>query len=162
MKRTTIFIAILVCVMSFCSCNNADKSEKTYVKPPVLTVECGDKQVTTLLGTHTWNWTDLNGRGQGIASDHPHPLNIKEHVPVLNAVEKEATLQFEDAPDTVSVVCWSDEHWNDTTADGEEIAAIENSFKLRNGCYIYQVRANWNDKTKHNGEATYSFYAELK
>lgn len=162
MKRKILFIAILVCIISLCSCNSINKSEKTYDKPPVLTVECGDNQVTALLGTHTWNWTDSDGRGQGIASDHPHPLNIKEHVPVLNAVKKETTLQFEDSPNTVSVVCWSDEYWNDTSDDGEEIAVNENSFKLKYGGYIYQVRAKWNDKTSHNGEATYSFYAELK
>lgn len=162
MKRITVFIAILVCVVAFCSCNNTTKTDKICDKPPVLTVKYGDEQINALLGTHTWNWTDIDGTVQGVASDHAHPLNIKEHVPVINTNEREAVLHFEDAPDTVSVVCWSDDCWNNASADSEEIVVTNNSFELKQGGFIYQIMAKWNDKTKHNGEATYSFYAVLK
>ena len=72
-------------------------------EPPQLTVTCRGQAVTAWRGTHSWHRTDLFGAGEGTASDSPHPLDVLEELPVLEADPGEPVLlSFPVRPDDIT------------------------------------------------------------
>ncbi len=147
-------------------------------EPPALTVVCGDKTVEALRGTTSWIYQNEDGTSTGINVDSMHPLQAKEYMTPLDLIPTpisaidplKAYLQWNTIPDKVSVHCWNEEYWGQSTAEYEEIPVsilmtdsnIETapiiSVELKDGNYIYEVVAEWNSTEKYNGTAYYSFY----
>ena len=133
-------------------------------EPPVLSVVSDETAVTALLGTYSWQRKNIDGTFTGIEADSPHPLDCKELLsPPLETPEATAMLRFTENPDRiVSVQCWSDDHWSNLSADGEDVILNENTIELKSGGYIYEVVAQWDADSGYGGTAHYSFYATAK
>ena len=129
-------------------------------EPPVLSVVSDKTAVTALLGTYSWQRNNRDGTFTDIEADSPHPLDCRELLsPSLETSEATATLRFAEDPDQiVSVQCWSDSHWSNPSAVGEDVTRHENTIELRSGGYIYEVVARWDTDSGYGGTAHYSFY----
>ena len=142
-------------------------SEDTVVvleQPPVLTVVSDETATAALLGTYSWQRENADGTWTHWLADSLHPLDCRELLsPPLETWETTATLRFVEEPDQiVQVQCWSDSHWFDTSAAGEEVVFSGNTIDLKSGGYIYEVTARWDTDSGYGGTAHYSFYVEAK
>lgn len=153
-------------------------------EPPVLTLKNGGKRVTALTGTYSWEYQNPDGTFTGIEVDSLHPLDSREMMPelVISQVEETgeipfyAILQFEGAPDEVSVSYWEESCWNEVSAKSKEIEVRRTKVTLENGSKtvihfnidlqeengIYEVAARWNSSEEYSGTAYYSFCTSMQ
>lgn len=150
MKKRVYMLVTLLFILTLTGCGG-----ETLTSPPALTVECGNASIEAWLGTYSWTYRASFGSFRGVESDSAHPLDCKDSLPVLEAESSTVVLRFAETPDSISVRCWSDDHWSDPSAESEEIAANGNGIELRSGGYIYEVYAKWSSQ----GSAHYAFYA---
>lgn len=54
-------------------------------------------------GTTSWHYMNPDGTSTGIEADSLHPLTAKEYMPVLPAAGGDARLEFDIAPDEITV-----------------------------------------------------------
>lgn len=129
------------------------------VKPPALYVESAGVSVEALLGTYSWHYPNPDGTATGINADSPHPLDCRDMLNPIQAPGATVTLRFAEEPFAVkSIRCWSDAHWNDSSAADEELTAKGYELELKPGGWIYEVLAEWNE-AEYGGTASYVFYA---
>lgn len=152
---------IVVSIVSLCACSG-DSEENILKEPPELTVTSDKTSFTALKGTYSWQYPNGAGNSVHVEADSPHPLECKEYFEPLETTGTTATLEFSVEPDTIlSVQCWSDEHWDDYSAIGEDVMINGNEIELKSGGYIYEVRAEWNTENGYGGGiAYYSFYLQ--
>ena len=113
----------------------------------------------------------------GIESDSLHPLQSKEYMPSLHLTRStlshiepfSAYLQFETVPNQLTVCCWSVEQWDHIDAESEAVAVSKYDgeadqpvfqIPLKEGSFIYEVVATWENAEAYGGTAHYSFYTE--
>ncbi len=131
-------------------------------KPPLLTVISDEDAHDALLGTYSWWYENGDGTSADIEVDHAHPLDCEAWLPPLETTSPTAVLHFAEEPDRiVSIRCWSDDNWSDSTAESEDITVMGNEIELKIGGYIYEVTAKWNNENGYGGTAYYSFYVKL-
>lgn len=155
-----------------------DRNIAVLKEPPMLTVVYGDTTGEALRGTTSWNYQNEDGTDVSLESDSMHPLQAKEYMTPIDLIPShissahsfEAFLQWDTAPDRISVSCWSEEFWNQPAAASEEIPVnmfmIDSNFEtkpvisieLKDGNYIYEVVSEWTGSEKYGGTARYSFY----
>ncbi|MBD5098605.1 MAG: hypothetical protein HDT35_03485 [Clostridiales bacterium] len=127
--------------------------------PPKLNVVCGDDSLTGGSGNYTWKVDLGNGLTSGTNACGLHPLDFRE-APSLTTAEGRAKLSFAGSPDRVSVVCWPDSEWGNTSAASQECLVARSSLTLdyeialNQGGWIYEVSASWDGY----GTASYVFY----
>ena len=133
-------------------------------QPPVLTVVSDETAMTALLGTYSWQRKNADGSVTSVEADSPHPLDCRELLsPPLETAETTAVLRFTEEPDEiVSVQCWRDSHWSDTSAAGEDIVCRGAAIDLKPGGYVYEIVARWDPDSGYGGTARYSFYITAK
>lgn len=170
MKKWMAIALALVIGLAWAGCANTAEDTDTAVlkEPPALMVVCGDQSVEALRGTTSWMYENEDGTSEGINSDSLHPLQAKEFMTLLelpadaSADQLEASLQWDVAPDQVSVHCWEEACWDQIDAESEEIPVNKDtnssSITLKDGNYIYEIVAEWNGNEKYSGMASYSFY----
>lgn len=132
-------------------------------EPPRLDVISDNTCHSALLGTYSWQSKNMDGTFTGVDADSMHPLDCKELLAALETEETTAILRFGEEPDAIlNVCCWSDEHWSDTSADGEKVSVNGNEIELKPGAYIYEVIARWDTgESGYGGIAHYSFYVRV-
>ena len=68
-------------------------------------------------------------------------------------------LYFDVPPQEISVRCWSDAYWGKVDAKEENAMLNENTLKLKDGGYIYEVIAKWTgENLAAEGTVHYGFY----
>lgn len=137
---------------------NADDAVIILETPPILTVFSDETAFSTLLGTYSWQSRSWDGSSRSMDVDSAHPLDCKDLFSLEETTDHTATLRFWEKPDTVSVRCWSDEHWYDPSAESEDVAVDGNVIVLKPGGTIYEVNAAWGTENGYGGTASYSFY----
>ena len=173
MKKLMAMVFALLLLLAGAGCTNTvnDTDSDILKEPPALTVVCGDPSLEANRGTTSWQYKNEDGTSEGFNSDSLHPLQAKEfmtplELPADDSVDQlEASLQWDVAPDQVSVHCWSEESWDQIDEESEEIPlntqttdADSSSIALKDGNYIYEIVAEWNGNEKYSGMASYSFY----
>lgn len=115
-------------------------------EPPTLSVVSDETAIGAVLGTYSWQKTNIDGTAESTIADSPHPLECKDLLsPPFETTETTATLRFTEDPDTIlSVQCWSDEHWGEPATNSEDVTIVGNVLTLKLGGYIYEVTAEWN------------------
>lgn len=116
--------------------------------------------IGAVLGTYSWQKTNIDGTAESTIADSPHPLECKDLLsPPFETTETTATLRFTEDPDTIlSVQCWSDEHWGEPATNSEDVTIVGNVLTLKLGGYIYEVTAEWNTENGYGGTASYFIY----
>lgn len=142
-------------------------SDTVLKEPPTLTVTCGETSIKALLGGYSWVITGENGASTASIVDSAHPLQCRELMQSLMPEAHTVSLMFDDEPDAVHVRCWSEELWSGYDADNESeelTVSLDDAggfrFDLKDGNYIYEVVAEWNDSRAYSGTANYSFCTE--
>ena len=130
-----------------------------YKSAPGLSVQHDGQSVRALKGTSSWTYMNPDGTSTGIEADSMHPLDAKEYMPVLPAVEGEVSLVFKTAPDEVTVKAWPVSEWSNLDAVDGAIAVPVSGEKitLLEGGHIYEVFAKWTRFEEFGGAAYYSF-----
>lgn len=127
--------------------------------PPALTVVCEDTALCSMGGSYSWWYDNDDGSRCGAEADSLHPLDAQEHLPMLAMTGAHAQLQFDgEAPDAVSVRCWSTDHWGNTSAEGSVTTVADLTFPLQNEACVYEVIATWSRFDTWGGTASYMFY----
>jgi len=136
-----------------------DRSE-----PPNLHVMAGNVSTQALSGTCTWAWEKAFGQWEGMCRDSMPALSCKELLEGMYAEEEQAILAFGTVPDRVTVQCWPDTQWDNPDAEPIQIPVNGQTITLRDGGYIYEVVAQWNETDDRGfyGTAYYCFYGILK
>ena len=68
-------------------------------------------------------------------------------------------LYFDVQPQEISVRCWSDEYWGKVEVEEENVTLSENTMKLKDDGYIYEVVAKWTgENLAAEGTVHYGFY----
>lgn len=146
-------------------------------EPPQLTILYADEGITALRGTYSWTYQDEDKTFMGIESDSLHPLQSKEYMPSLHLTRSTLShiepfsdyLQFETVPNQLTVCCWSVEQWDHIDAESEAVAVSKYDgeadqpvfqIPLKEGSFIYEVVATWENAEAYGGTAHYSFYTE--
>ena len=128
-------------------------------EPPALTIFSGDMASGTILGTYSWQRRNYDGTVTGIDVDSVPPLGCKDRLRRFDNSEATITLRFNEEPDEIlNVCCWSDEHWDELTADSEAVTIKGYEIWPKPGGYIYAVTARWNTESGYGGTASYFFY----
>lgn len=129
-------------------------------EPPTLSVVSDETAIGAVLGTYSWQKTNIDGTAESTIADSPHPLDCKDLLsPPFETTETTATLRFTEDPDTIlSVQCWSDEHWGEPATNSEDVTIVGNVLTLKLGGYIYEVTAEWNTENGYGGTASYFIY----
>ena len=132
-------------------------------KPPVLDVISDNTCNSTLLGSYAWQCKNDDGTFTATEADSAHPLECKDLMDEFETTETTALLRFTEEPDVIlKVCCWSDAHWSDPAAEGENLSVNGNEIELKPGGYIYEVTAGWDtEKSGYGGTACYSFYIRV-
>lgn len=162
--------------------NTQSTAGKVVLKEaPTLSVICGETKVETLQGTRSWYYQNGDGTSTGVEIDSIHPLEAKDLMQPLSLTPSylshvdpfAAYLQFEVAPDSVQVSCWSEYYWGQSNAydKGENlnVTSVETvqadgttnrqyQFDLKDGNYIYLISAKWDSSELYKGSSDYSFY----
>ena len=168
MKRH-LFLFLALCLLTGCAGTGgtpeAPAEAPVLTEPPVLTVRCGEAAVEALRGAASWSCDNGDGSWTSFEADSLHPMDeaARDLTPRLvfpvSAETPEATLEWDPAPDTVTVRRWSDALWGDTGAPAEESAVEDGTIVLsENGC-VYEVVAGWSSPELWGGTAIYSYPA---
>lgn len=131
--------------------------------PPALSIVSDETNHETLLGAYSWQCQNIDGSSTNKDADSAHPLHCKDLLSPLETTTDRAILRFKEEPDEIlSVCCWSDKDWSNTSAQSEQVAVNGNELTLKAGGYIYEVQAKWNtEKSGFGGTANYSFYIKV-
>lgn len=167
MKKYLLLGALLlVLALALIGYGSSNESAGLGSKPPVLTVRCGENSVKALRGTYSWSYVQ-DGQGVGVASDSVHPLEAKDSMSPLAVVREDssavAQLEFEVAPNSVSVCAWDTALWNRTDVEAQAVdVAVDEELALTLLSYdaVYSVTATWDKEKDCGGTAHYSFYTE--
>lgn len=167
MKKLIVFC--MACMLSLLSvgCGEDGANEQIILKgPPVLTVICGDEQVSALRGTTDWSYQE--GKEEPVSyhftSAHMAAL-IDQMTPLPLTDEQDLTayLKWQVMPDQVRVFCWPVKDIPVTTGFAEGKGADETdhyTIQLQDGSYLYEVTASWSHSELYGGSAYYGFYVE--
>ena len=89
-----------------------------------------------------------------------HPLEAKEHMPILVMDGTAAELLFgAEEPDSVYIRCWPAQDWGNYEAEGETVSLNGMTFHLKNEGCVYEVTATWDRFSTWGGSASYTFCA---
>lgn len=92
-------------------------------------------------------------------ADAQHPLYCQDTLEPINVSGDYVKLAFEDDPDSIEIRCWPDTAWNSNTAESEEVNCYGAAFDLKQGGYIYEITAKWDEnETSHHGSVNYYAY----
>lgn len=155
-KIIKTLLCLALCLGILCGCQGDQPKEGALTQPPELTLSTGESQVSLRSGSYGWEYPTKNGQTVAVTADSMHPLDAGLS-PVLGG--EEAVLRWEGSlvPDSVSVCCWPEDDLGNSSAQSTEVPWDEEGFTLREGGWIYQISAQWEEELG-SGNASYSVY----
>ncbi len=171
MKRILILIlTAIICVSAFSGC--AEQSEEPVdldvtfsenltsfpKEPPALFARDGDTRIKAWRGTSSWIVEGEDGISNGVNTDSPHPLDLRESIPAITLKKKTSlTLSFEGRPTKITVKRYDP---NATDYDDYETVKVSDGIiEVKAGDYLYEVIATWSGE-KYSGTVYYAFRTE--
>ena len=126
---------------------------------PDLLIQYGEQRIQAMRGTTSWHYMNPDGTSTGIEADSLHPLTAKEYMPVLPAAGGDARLEFDIAPDEITVRAWPVSQWGNMEAIDKtaSVAVSGDQITLLEGGHIYEIFAKWSRFDNFGGSAHYSF-----
>lgn len=134
------------------------QSPVIFKEPPSAKLLHGNGSTPLRTAGCSWMYPNGDGTMGAIHEDHAHPLDCKDILDPIYVTGDYVKLAFEDDPDSVEIHCWPDTAWN-TNAEPESVNCYGNAFDLKQGGYIYEIIARWNEsETQHYGSVSYYAY----
>lgn len=139
---------------------NSGPSKPTMKEPPKLTVSFGPgDSFNAANGSYGWSYDNGDGTMSGIKADSPHPLDLMDQLTPMETTVDTLELQFEVQPQSISVRCWNDSLWGNTSAESQKASLSGNMLELKEGGFIYEVEATWTgENLAAEGSVRYVFY----
>ena len=135
------------------------QSPHIFKEPPAAKLLHGNGSTPLLTAGRNWMYPNGDGTMAAIIVDHAHPLFCKDSLDPIYVTGDYVKLAFEDDPDSISIQSWPDSAWNSNTAESEAVNCYGNAFDLKQGGYIYEITAKWNEsETEHYGSVSYYAY----
>jgi hypothetical protein len=134
------------------------QQEVTFQSPPKLEILYDGGKFEAWKGTYSWFYDTGDGTIAAVMADGLHPLQLKKELELVSCGSNQIRLLFEAAPDSFSVRCWPKSDFGNTDAVSERAQLWNNTLKLNQGGWIYEVTATWNGGGTWHGTATYVFY----
>lgn len=107
---------------------------------------------------YSWMYPNGDGTMAAVIADHAHPLDCRDILDPIYVTGDYVKLTFEDDPDSVEIQCWPDTAWNSDAAP-EGVSSYGTAFDLKQGGYIYEIIAKWNEsEVEHYGSVSYYAY----
>lgn len=151
---------------------------RALTEAPAMVVVSNEQSVVAMPGASTWVYMKENGEIVTVCSDPVHPESAKKIMPcidllptylssldplsaylVFQAKETGATVPV--PPDELHILCYEEETWGKAEAQVKEIELNEVEgnlfFRLKEGNYVYEVRAEWKNDKNHSGSVVYTF-----
>lgn len=190
MRKLFGLTMVLVCLLSVAGCTQGKPApeeptpeatpsaavdiQTTLDKPPKMTVVpfSGAEEVVAMNGSYSWSHLQEDGLTQNvIACGEGMPERLRDMMSPMSlpaaGEPMTAALRFGDAPDSVSVRSWA---FNDPQVPGVDWDQVEVheldgnlgefQIELKDGGYIYEVTAEWNEGGTYWGSAVYHFRAD--
>lgn len=176
MKRMISILLAVILIFSLAACQSSQEpgqelgqtnppgsvgtSKPASKEPPVLKIlDSTCIGIEANKGTYTWTYDNGDGTQTGVCADSSHPLEWQDFLIPMTTSDNTVELYFDVQPQEISVWCWSDEYWGKVEAQEENVTLSENTLKLKDGGYIYEVVAKWTgENLAAEGTAYYGFY----
>ena len=135
------------------------QSPHVFKEPPAAKLLHGNGSTPLLTAGRNWMYPNGDGTMAAVIVDHAHPLFCKDSLDPIFVTGDYVKLAFEDDPDSISIQCWPDTAWNSNTAESESVNSYDTAFDLKQGGYIYEITAKWNEsEIEHYGSVSYYAY----
>ena len=138
-------------------------NEKLNVtEPPRLVVVQAHEMIEAAIGNTEWDWELADGTRSHIVACGSTMYENRDRLNVLKLEADEALfvdLQFGTDPNKVTVTCWNldEENPEPETIEAEDVLW---SVDLKDGNYVYEIKAEWTDFPRFNGVVEYGFKTE--
>lgn len=153
MMKKIMLCSLLFVLLLLCGC-----SGEIPTSPPSLTLTIDGTAHEIQSGSFEWSTTPNGKNGQSIFADSDHPLRGTYTIIETDANKAEAAFAFD--PVDYEIACWPESaSINDNgETDPPPVLLIphQDSFPLQDGCWIYQLTAEWQEKN-YTGTARYAF-----
>ena len=128
-------------------------------KPPAAKMLYENGSIPLSAAGYHWMYPNGDEKMEAAKADYAHPLDCKGLLEPISVKGHYVKLDFEDAPDSITVRCWPDTKWNQNNAVAETVICQGNTFDLIKGGYIYEITAKWNESEgEHHGTVNYYIY----
>lgn len=173
MKKIGILAMLLILPIAMTACGKAEEETAQNIKiltePPALTVSGGDESITAMRGTYGWNYINDKNQSTGVQADSIHPLDAENEIPSITLQKSDdpeesglVSLEWEEMPTEIDVTAWETKWGDPQHAESWGVLIDGNEFNLKEGDYVYEIKAAWGNKTEYNGTVYYSFYGILE
>ncbi len=130
-----------------------------FKEPPAAKLLHGNGSTPLSPKGYAWMYPSGDESMNATIADAQHPLFCEDILDPIYVTGDYVKLAFEDDPDSIEVRCWPDTAWNSNTAESEEVTSYDTAFDLKQGGYIYEITARWNEsETSHHGSVDYYAY----
>jgi len=138
-------------------------AKSPYSAPPALILRIGNDAKEFAATGYTWNYATGDGKMTASYTGLQEAQKIKDALTMLETTQTEATIDFEEWPDDLTIRCWPDSLFGSPDSDSEAVMTWNNNrFTLKpaiSGGYIYEITARWDDDGGlYHGTATYYLY----
>ena len=180
MKKLLAIILAVILILSMTACQSSGQiscpadgepekvnapgsngaSKPTSKEPPELKIlDSTCLGIVANKGTYSWMSDNGDGTWKGVEADSSHPLEWQEFLVPMTTSDDTVELYFDVPPQEMSVRCWSDAYWGKVDAKEENAMLNQNTLKLKDGGYIYEVVAKWTGANlAAEGTVHYAFY----
>jgi len=141
-------------------------SSLVYDSPPTLIVTANGQSIVAWKGAYLWNYIGQDGEKFTKSNDSSDPFaNIEIIKPwCINMLSydgpgnPQVSLSFTLDPDELTVSCIDA---SDPDAKPESLTVDGRSFGLKNGEYIYKIKAEWTSFANNYGSVEYAFFTGM-
>ena len=151
---------------------------RVLTEAPAMSVISNEQSVVAMPGASTWVYAKENGEIVSVVGDPVHPESAKKIMPCIDLLPtylssvdplgaylyfyaKETGPSASVPPDELHILCVEEEAWGKAEVQTEEIKLkeIEGNlfFRLKEGNYVYEVRAQWKTGENISGTVVYTF-----
>jgi len=167
-KNAFILLAFLICFVFVGGCAN----KKTVLKqPPSLFVTNGENTIEAKMGSNCWSFDAENGTRQGLCSDYAK-ARIDDMPKLYTEILPHSVLPYSSVPehfinlkcspmfDEVEVRRLTVDNYNNNPDEFETVSVNDFSFETKEGNYVYEVFARWNNADGYDGDCVYYFFVQ--
>ena len=119
------------------------------------------QEITPPHGLANWFTTHEDGTISGILTDSPHPLQVINHLPIIDRTTGAGPLlelSFQSQPDTITAKRWQINEATDYTSYTKVfVAGTTINIPDSDNSYVYEITARWPHQD-HESFVTYAFY----
>ena len=141
---------------------NLPESEGTETNgDPTLELITAERRVKADVGSWYAEYTDAEGNRFSVDGEESPQLEFGKVTDPCVTTDENARLAFSEKPDGFTIECWPLNGPESGVENSKQVKADGDDFRLKKGCYMYRVMANWTNEEGDYKGIHYYFYVEL-